>query len=275
MALQAFNHARQIYGVDFSGAARAGKKIWITHSLVEGRKLRIEKCFQAEHLPGSGQERGRCLAALRDFVRQEQAGIFGFDFPFGLPYSLVSEKTWEDFVLSFPHAYNSPEQFRDTSRRLAGGRELKRVTDHDARTPFSPYNLRLYRQTYFGIRDLLTPLVKERQACVLPMQPARPDRAWLLEICPASTLKQEGLKQSYKGRSTHHYEARARILDAIEKATPLQVPGSLRSLILEESEGDALDSVMAAVAAFRTVRSPDGVEVDGNQPYAIEGYVYV
>jgi hypothetical protein len=275
MASQVVNAARRIYGVDFSGAAQAGRKIWITRGAIEGRALLIQSCLQAAHLPGSSQERDRCLAALKDLVRQEQASVFGFDFPFGLPRDLVSEKTWEDFILSFPQAYDSPEHFRDAARGLAGGRELKRITDHEARTPFSPYNLRLYRQTYFGIRDLLAPLVKDRLACVLPMQVARPDRAWLLEICPASTLQREGLKQPYKGRGTHHYEARVRILEAIEKAIPLQVPGSLRSLILEDREGDALDSVIAAVAAFRTIRSPDGVEVADNQAYAIEGYVYV
>ena len=231
MASQALNHARQIYGVDFSGAAQAGKKIWITCGRIEGRSLRVERCFQAAHLPGSSQERDHCLAALRDFVGQEPAGVFGFDFPFGLPHELVTEKTWEDFVVSFPYAYSSPEQFRDTCRRLAGGRELKRDTDREKRTPFSPYNIRIYRQTYFGIRDLLAPLVKERQACVLPMQSAQPDRAWLLEICPASTLQQKDLKQSYKGRSTHQYEARARILEAIEKEDPLRVPVDVRSVI--------------------------------------------
>jgi hypothetical protein len=275
MASQALNHARQIYGVDFSGAAQAGKKIWITCGRIEGRSLRVERCFQAAHLPGSSQERDHCLAALRDFVGQEPAGVFGFDFPFGLPHGLVTEKTWEDFVLSFPHAYDSPEQFRDTTRRLAGGHELKRVTDRETRTPFSPYNIRLYRQTYFGIRDLLAPLVKDRLACVLPMQPARPDRAWLLEICPASTLKREGLNRPYKGRSTEHYEARVRILEAIEKMTPLRVTFSLRPVILDDSEGDALDSVIAAVAAFRVIRSLDPIHVDVNQAYAVEGLVYV
>jgi hypothetical protein len=274
MASQAVNAARRIYGVDFSGAAQAGKKIWITRGVIDGHTLLVQSCQQAAHLPGSSPERSRCLAALGELVRQEQASVFGFDFPFGLPHELVSEKTWEDFVVSFPYTYSSPEQFRDTCRRLARGRELKRDTDREKRTPFSPYNIRIYRQTYFGIRDLLAPLVKERQACVLPMQSAQPDRAWLLEICPASTLKGKELNRPYKGRSTHHYEARACILDAIEKEDPLQVPVDLRALIVEDSEGDALDSVIAAVAAFRTTRSPDRLRMDGKQAYAIEGYVY-
>jgi hypothetical protein len=275
MASQALNHARRIYGVDFSGAAQAGKKIWITRGLIEGHDLLIESCLQAAHLPDSGQERDRCLAALGDLVRREQTSVFGFDFPFGLPHDLVSEKSWEDFVVSFAYAYNSPEQFRDTCRRLARGRELKRDTDREQRTPFSPYNIRIYRQTYFGIRDLLAPLVKERQACVLPMQSARPDRAWLLEICPASTLKGKKLNRPYKGRSTHHHEARACILEAIEKDVPLRLPDDLRARILEDSEGDALDSVIAAGAAFQTIRSPDRLQISGNLAYAIEGYVYV
>jgi hypothetical protein len=227
---------RQVYGVDFSGAADAGKKIWITRGVIEGDTLRIEDCYRGADLPTSGVERSRCLAALRAFIAGEIASVFGLDFPFGLPRELVKTDTWEDFVVSFPDCYTSPEQFRKMCRAAAAGSELKRVTDRESSTPFSPYNIRLYRQTYFGIRSLLAPLVRERVACVPPMQTPAPDKSWLLEICPASTLKQESLYQPYKGKREEYAEARTRVLEAVEQIAPLSLPGSLRSNLMNTKE---------------------------------------
>jgi hypothetical protein len=265
---------RQVYGVDFSGAAKAGKKIWITQGVIEGEALRIEACHQAADLPGSSVERARCLAALRDFVRQETAGAFGFDFPFGLPRELVEEDTWQDFVVSFPDRYAGPESFRQTCRTAFDGSELKRVTDRETKTPFSVYNIRLYRQTYYGIRDLLAPLVHNGLACVLPMQTAASDKPWVLEICPASTLKQLGLYRPYKGKSGEHVAGRTHILQAIEEITPLPVPTLLRSEILEDAGGDALDSVVAAFAVFRALSDARDLVPEDKGAYALEGYVY-
>lgn len=266
---------RVIHGVDFSGAVDAGRKIWIASGVIEGSALRIEACRSAETLPGSGRNRGRCLKALRDFIGEQQGCSFGFDFPFGLPRALVKEKSWKDFVLAFARRYATPEKFRAACYGAAGGFELRRVTDLESRTPFSPYNLRLYRQTYFGIRDLLGPLVRDRLTCVLPMQKRLPGRPWLLEICPASVLKRKRLYQPYKGNGQARRAARARILRGIEEGG-LSIPApALRSLIVKDRDGDALDSVIAAFATFRTVSDPASLAARGNDAYALEGYVYV
>jgi hypothetical protein len=268
------SHPRRVYGVDFSGAAHAGKKIWVTSGVIERDTLHIDACRRGADLPASGRDRDRCLAALRDIIQREEASAFGLDFPFGLPRDLVEEGTWEDFVLSFPDRYDSPAAFRETCRTDAGV-ELKRVTDRESRTPFSPYNIRLYRQTYFGIRDVLVPLVRDQLACVLPMQPGLPERPWVMEICPASTLKRAHLYWPYKGKSREHHKARARILEAVEEMAPLSFPARLRSVVLDDPDGDALDSVVAVFAVFRALCSPDGLAAGSNDAYALEGYVYV
>ncbi len=268
----------RVYGVDFSGAKDAGKKIWIASGVIEDGVLRIEDCRRGDALTGSGKGRDRCLTALRDFIeRQEGACAFGIDFPFGLPRALVKQDNWEDFVLSFPGSYSNPEEFRYICRVAAGGSELKRVTDRESRTPFSSYNLRLYRQTYFGIRDVLHPLVRDRLAYVLPMQSALPDRPWVLEICPASTLKRENLYLRYYKRGTDEsYATRARILEGIEATGILSIPArEVRSAVLEDRHGDALDSVIAAFATFRAIRNPVCLTVEDNEAYTLEGYVYV
>jgi len=265
---------RIVYGVDFSGAKEAGRKIWIAHGIIKEDVLFVTECFQAKDLPGSARDRERSLVALREFIRKNKDSIFGLDFPFGTHRTLIKEESWEKFVLSFQATYKSPGEFRMVCTKASGCKELKRFTDIEAKTPFSPYNLRLYRQTYFGIRDLLGPMIRNDTVCVLPMQEPLPEKAWVLEICPASTLKREHLSLSYKGRDEKHRAARVRILDGIEKTGDLKIKkSSLQLKIVDDRDGDALDSVIAAFATFRALRS--GFTFEENSPYAVEGWVYV
>jgi hypothetical protein len=264
----------RIYGVDFSGAANAGAKIWIASGAIEGRTLRMEECIRAEALPGSGRDRGRCLAALRDAIGNQREAAWGLDFPFGLPADLVEDETWEEFLRQFPARYAGAHAFRQACRKAANGREVRRVTDREMRTPFSPYNLRLYRQTYHGIRDVLAPLVATGSACVLPMQPAQPARAWVLEVCPASLLKREDLYVPYKGRTAAHRANRQRIFKRVKGMEGVAAMASgVREAALEDPGGDALDGVLAALATFRSLREPARLMAADRAPYALEGYV--
>jgi len=265
---------RIVYGVDFSGARDAGRKIWIAHGIIEEDVLLIRGCFRAKDLGNSTRDRDQSLKALREYISNQKGGVFGLDFPFGIPRCLVKEKSWEQFVFSFEDTYFAPEEFRAVCRLRTNGKELKRFTDSEARTPFSPYNLRLHRQTYFGIRDLLGPLIKDNRVCVLPMQKPLPDRPWVLEVCPASTLRRQHLSLPYKGRGEIRKTARVKILEGIEKTGVMKITEpSLPSKIFENKGGDALDSVIAAFAAFRALRN--GFIFDGNCPYTVEGWVYV
>ena len=267
---------RRIYGVDFSGAKEAGKHIWVTSGVMEGDALRIDDCHRGDTLPGSSRQREPCLVALRALIVGESRAAFGLDFPFGLPAPLVDEDSWESFVLAFPDLYGCADGFREACRQAGAGSELKRVTDRDSQTPLSPYNLRLYRQTYHGIRGVLHPLVRDQAVCVLPMQEPLLDRSWVLEVCPASTLKAEGLYDSYKGRERQKRETRERILEGMEEKGLLVNPHqAMRAMLVGDAGGDALDSVIAALATARALRRPDGLVPSGDDNYAVEGYVYV
>ena len=269
-----------VYGVDFSGAIDAGTKIWIASGTIVENALKVEYCLEAKDLPGSTAERDQCLCSLRDFISAHKGGAFGFDFPFGLPRKVVKANNWEEFVLSFSDYYTDPEQFRIACRTAACGPELKRATDIKAETPWCAYNLRLYKQTYYGIRDVLAPLVREQLVCVLPMQSISPHIPWLFEICPASTVKKRlGITSSYKGgpkeKHKEKYSVREHILHQMEETGDLVIPDSnLRLRILSNRHGDALDSVIAAFATFRAVHNLSDSAVLGSDTYALEGYVY-
>ena len=269
----------RVYGVDFSGARDAGRRIWLAEGRIGDGRLHVEGCYPAEELPGSGRAREAALGALRRLIAGEPGAAFGLDFPFGLPLPPLVEEvgSWEAFVRAFPTDYPTADAFRQSCRARHPSGELKRQTDAEVKTPFAAYNLRLYRQTYYGIREVLYPLARDGAACVLPMQARCPDRAWVLEICPASTLKREGLPaQQYKAKTEEGRRTREAILAGIEAQGQIEIGSAgLRVRIIEEEGGDALDSVIAAWATYRAVGAPEIDPVAGLRAYALEGYVYV
>jgi len=261
-----------IYGIDFSGARDAGKKIWIAKGILKDGNLSIEDCIRAEDLEGSGTKLEKCLSALRNLIGKSRYCVFGMDFPFGLPEALVTEKSWKEFVIKFPEKYKNPEEFRENCRSMAPGKELKRKTDIQSRTPFSVYNLRLYKQTYCGISEIINPLVRKDLARVLPMQKPKPGKPLLLEVCPASTLKALDLYNPYKGRDIGKKAERRKILKEYEKLGTIKIdkPEISRSII-DNPGGDALDSVIAAGSAFWALKNNMPLLME---EYKIEGYVY-
>jgi len=264
-----------IGGIDFSGARAAGERIWIAWCRIAEDTLNLVDLFQAKSLPGSGPARRLSHTVLAQFIGSQNDAVFGLDFPFSMPRTLVGETTsWKEFVLGFDGAYPSPEDFRNLARARIAGKEIKRATDIESRAPFSPFNLRVFRQTYFGIRDVLAPLIQTNTACILPMEQPVDGKAWVIEICPASTLKKEHFGSPYKGRTHNRRAARRRILKFLEEHFHLMVSAdAMRSAIIDDVGGDALDSVLAALAVFKAYRNSFNIDV--SFPYQIEGWIYV
>lgn len=245
---------RRAIGVDFSGARDAGRAIWIAEGAIRRHGLELADCRPAAELPGGGRGRTAALAALVAYLGAQGDAVVGCDVPVGLPIKLVEERDWPAFLVKFSKRHGSAEAFRaDCLRRSP--RELRRPTDLEAKTPFCAWNLRLYRQTYHGIADLLAPLVAAGRATVGPMQPPAEGCAWILETCPASVLKRLGLYRPFKGRSAPLMRNRRGILDAlVEHGALTAPPRELRARLIGDPGGDALDAVIAALAAGSAVR---------------------
>ena len=263
---------RRVIGVDFSGARQAGDHIWIAFGTQIRGCLTLESCFPARQLPNGSRDRASALAALRAFLKSERRAAAGLDFPFSLPKPLIPETRWEVFLRAFPGRYPDAGSLREICRGAAKGRELKRRTDVAARVPFSAYNLRLYRQTHAGIAEVLWPLVESDTARVVPMQAPTPGKVLLAEACPASLLKRLDLYLPYKGREEAFRDRRLTLLKEFENNGLLTEPdNSLSERIVEDRGGDALDAVLAAVAAANLPRlrraTRDPVE-------RIEGRIY-
>jgi len=264
---------RTLWGIDFSGAREAAKAIWITEARLERGSLRVVSCKALATRHPEATDPRSCCAVLASLISANPDGVFGFDFPFSLPRELVPEDTWEDYALAFPGRFSDAEAFRRFCMESTGGRELRRPTDRVSRTPFSAYNIRIHRQTFHGIGGLLHHVARHRLGVVLPMQRQRGDSAWLIEVCPASTLKAAGLYFSYKGLGPDRLRARKQILAAlVERGLLHRLTPRMETEVLQNTGGDALDSVIAAIAVGRSVNAGLFAPIDAIE--AIEGRVY-
>lgn len=254
-----------IFGVDFSGGAFAGEKIWICQAQSDGAQLEIQTLTCGAALENSGAAREIALEALVSHLKTQKGALIGFDFPFSLEKSAMGEGNWRDWLESVARDFGDAQDFKSAFP------DARRACDIEAKTPFSPLNLRLFRQTFHGIRDVLHPLVANG-AVVLPQMETQKGAQTLIEICPASLLKREKLYFSYKGKSEAQKQNRARIWDEMRSRIGFNAPSDVRFLAWEDAQGDALDAVLAAICAFNAYKSGDFRARDATEK--LEGRVY-
>jgi hypothetical protein len=263
---------RRVVGVDFSGARDAGRLIWIAEGRLVSGSVRVEACFSATDLPGGGTERDAAHAALVAYLALQSDALVGLDLPFSLPRALIPDRAWVDFVRAYPARFATSAEFRSAAVAAGNGRELKRRTDIETRVPFAPANMRMYRQVHYGIGAILSPLISADAARAIPMQAPAEGKPILAEICPASLLKSLDLYPSYKGTTSGHRDARRRILAGLVARRLVAGPSkSLEDKLIGDRGGDALDAVLAAIAAARTTRLDPRPRDDLE---AVEGRVY-
>lgn len=262
-------------GIDFSGARNAGKLIWISEGSIDARnRFRLESCRPAFHRLNCRPSRDVVLPLLAAWLGDQEDAVIGCDFPFALPKCAVDESSWHNFVRNF-RRHGTADEFRFAmQRRHAGADSLepKRRTDRDAATPWNPWNLRLYRQTHAGIGSLLAALLD--RAAIAPFDRPTIGRPLIVETCPASSLKQLGLydvHSGYKGAGAEPCGKREQIIDTLVDMGLVAVSSALRSDIVADRGGDALDSVIAALGAIAALPEiASGIGYD--EP--IEGWVY-
>ena len=300
--MRTFSPPSRVYGVDFSGAQDAGRNIWLAEGTIDdgGRAdadedadtagdptgtvdcddLRIHDCRPATEWFDLPAARNQILPALTAFLGGLPAGTaVGLDFPFGLPSPLVGVDNWETFLVDFPSIYSSPEELRTRCTERAGlvgdGEKTKlfRATD-EPMAALSPYDIRLQSQTFYGIRDVLRPLVTAGRVRVHPMQSPSADKPSLLEVYPAGTLDDLGLHHTkYKDGSEAGRERREEILDGLADHG-ITIADDVRKRALEDDGGDALDAVVATVGTYRNTRGSANLTT-ADELTAIEGYIYV
>jgi hypothetical protein len=230
--------------VDWSGARDAGRRLWVASGEREGARFRLQSLRPATALPEGGLDARAAFRALRALVRANPGDVFGVDAPLGLPAEVTGPGPWSSRIGAILAAVRDAEELR----RRCG--ERRRMTDSVERAPMAPGNLRLFRQTWSALACFALPLVRTGAARVVPAQSAQPGRAWLLEVCPAVHLAARGWRVPYKGPGAGRRAGRAGIVEALVAAGELSRPSAAaRKRMLTEPGGDALDAVIAAVAA--------------------------
>ena len=265
----------RLVGVDFSGACRPACSIWIAELSRAPAGLQLEACFSLAERVGKQSERSACYRWLREYLSRLAGAAIGLDVPFSLPAPLIPTPTWEAMLAWFSERFVSPEHFLDYSRQAGGPRELKRETDRLAEAPMAPANLRLYRQTFYGIRQILAPLVNSQAVVVLPFQRPVPGKPWLLEVCPACYLKRRRLNRPYKGSGEGFRRGRAHLLEALCRTELLQIEEALQEKIKACAGGHALDAVLGALSVEQALRM--GLERSRSGPPTplLEGWIFV
>ena len=273
---------RVVHGVDFSGAREAGSKIHVASGTIEDDGLRIERCRSvAEEIDTAA--RASSLEYLRDFLANERGAVVGLDFSFGVPRRVVDATSWHAFVREFD--FESVEEMTDTyvartRERTDGERTyLKRATDAETGAS-SPYDFVVSSQTLYGIGNVLRPLALDDRVSVLPMDDPREDRPRLCEIYPAATLRELGVPDERYKNDAKYPEARGRrerIVAGLREAGVTFAEEGIVKRAIEDSGGDALDSVVAAFAVSRALR--EGRLTDARRSHderrLLEGHIYV
>jgi hypothetical protein len=270
----------RVYGVDFSGSADAGENIWIAEGVVEDDGLHVVDCQSACDRFGVVADRADALAALTAFLSDLSSDtVVGLDFPFGLPRELVTISDWQGFLSHFPDWFTTPEELR---RRCTMHAEL--VTDGESKQllrrteeplgALSAYDVRLQNQTFYGVRDVLRPLVTTGTATVQPMQTPSPNVTSVIEVYPAGTLEELQLNRvKYKDNTDEARKRREENLDGLAEHG-LKLEPAVREPAIENSGGDALDSVVAAFAVHRNT-TDEGLRTEYLEEREVEGHIYV
>ena len=277
--------AREVCGLDFSGARAAGRTMWLARAEVrDGAPPLVGELACVGDLAG-GDGRDVVMAWLVREIADSNGALWGIDAPFAFPAAVAGHAPFRE-VLRDVRAWplDAPALGREMRRRalaLAGSGRVKRATDREARTPFDPWHYRVIRQTYHVMRDLLAPLSRHPGSAILPFQYERLPGAVrvIAETCPSSTLK--SLRLPY-----HHYKSpaaslppgRARanreiVLDAITGW--IEIPEPWREIALRDPGADALDAVLCAASMWHAWEHADHDAIAADATYVREGFVYV
>lgn len=274
----------RIIGADVSASGSNGwNHTWITRGTVDEEAVALEEPIPAAELSGSPRSRGAMYRALRrELLSYDGPVVAGLDFPFSLPEAIVVEDDWHEFLEAFPTHFSGAGDFQETchdrSQLQTDGerKEIKRRCD-DRFGGLCAYNRFIYRLTYFGVQDLLRPLVLSEQVTVWPFSnETRSAETTLVETYPAATLQQRlGVdSETYKDENDDP-AFRREVTESIlgrESVSYAGEPDELFDLIRSDSKADAFDSLVAAFSTFKW-HADGGADTPGDVP-RVEGWIH-
>ena len=225
-----------LHGVDFSGAKNGGiGGIRVAHRRV-GDRSPIDSIARVH--------RNELKRMILDSRNDGESHLWLIDAPFGVAIPTLEacgvEPRWDAMEKWLTEA-GDPRQWR-RGIRAHTRKEVRREADRFARTPMAPMNLRVFKQTWSVVAEILGPLSREG----IRIEPlAGPSsRVVVAEGCPASVLARiGGPLRGYKGKGTPPRQKRAEIIELLSR-NGVRVTDRVRRECVEDDNGDALDSVI-------------------------------
>ncbi len=241
-------------GVDFSGAEDGG-----------GHKIRVASWRAGEEVVAARTDRRGLVRLITESAQRGEPSLWRIDAPGGIPRATIREHgATQDWLATakWMHSFGSPRAWR-TALRSVSRVEPRRQTDLDRHAPLAPMNLRVFKQTWTFVAEILLPL-HNAGVSIEPMAP-RQSPCVVCEGCPASVLIARGWpSHKYKGGGEPPARVRRTIASAlVESGIPLR-----RALVEEavaDEQGDLLDAFVLLGPEFFGAVSTDGI---------IEGWIY-
>ena len=226
------------HGVDFSGAKGGGGAKIVVASCGDSGEVSLER----------GLDRNRLVARIRETLADGDRHLWRIDAPFSVPEAVFDAHELEKDWLSLAHwmrQFDDPRAWR-RALRAVDRKEKKRLCDRAAHAPLAPMNLRVFKQTWTVVCEVLLPLVSDE--IDLPCLRSTDAPVSVVESCPASVLHRMGeSSRGYKGRTTDNQIRRRALLQLLE-GEGLEISSSIGRRAIEDSEGDVLDALLLLLA---------------------------
>ena len=223
-----------VHGVDFSGAQSGGEEKIVVATRGATGEVSIERGVSRSHL----------VRKIIDSSKEDVVNLWRVDAPFSLPVSVLElhgiESDWLALA-QWMRGFESPRAWR-RAMRAVDRKEKKRTCDREARTPMAPMNLRVFKQTWTVICEVLLPLA-HAGIHLAPIH-VTDSNAIVSEGCPASVLLRRGEQaRGYKGDGSAHRERRSVMCTRLEEwGVPLD--NRSRKCAIEDREGDVIDALL-------------------------------
>ena len=237
-----------LHGVDFSGAESGG----IAKIRIVERNLRTPK----EPIVSRGRaDRGTLLRMIRESLADARDHVWRIDAPFGLALETLTdagvEHDWRTMA-TWMRDYGSPRSWRHELRTVTR-KELKRACDRAERTPMAPMNLRVFKQTWTLICEVLLPLAEEGVRIEPVANAGRYAKVVVCEGCPSSVLQRfDWPHRGYKGAGAPPKVVRSEIVAKL-KTVGMTVSDALAKEAIADEEGDLLDAMLLVTPPPMTV----------------------
>ena len=263
-----------LWGVDFSGARFPARAVWIAEACIVSKGLQIKALRSLAYWEGVTPRSplAQCLMIFKQRLLAIRPACVGLDFPFSLPNRLLDAPNYSALLQSFPKKFPTVIEFERFCRKWRP--QPWRLTDIREHAPMSPCNLRLFRQTYWGITEILIPLWAKRGIRILPFQHFRTGDVHLIEVCPASLLKRNGQYKPYQGNTARHRQQRYQLVRWLKEAYSVQMTHQQIAVIVEQAEGDALDALLGVLVPYQLLKRYGEIPLPAHPIAAIEGWIY-